>query len=94
MTWTAPAYPRVDEPFNGMERATLDGLLDWHRASFLLRCRTWHPADQPDPALGLMVLLTAGAACGISEVSGIPMVVAWTRLSGPAVSRFAWRLRS
>jgi len=24
MTWTAPAYPRVDEPFNGTERATLD----------------------------------------------------------------------
>ena len=24
MTWTAPAYPRVDEPFNGTERATLE----------------------------------------------------------------------
>jgi hypothetical protein len=26
MTWTAPAYPRVDEPFDGTERATSDGL--------------------------------------------------------------------
>jgi uncharacterized protein DUF664 len=38
MTWTAPAFPRVDEPFAGTERATLEGLLDWYRASFLLRC--------------------------------------------------------
>ena len=38
MTWTGPAYSRVDDPFNGTERATLDGLLDWYRASFLLRC--------------------------------------------------------
>ena len=28
MTWTAPTCPRVDEPSNGTERATLDGLLD------------------------------------------------------------------
>ena len=32
MTWTAPAYPRVDEPFNGTERATSDGLPGWYRS--------------------------------------------------------------
>ena len=31
MTWTAPAYPRVDEPFNGAERVMLDGLPGWGR---------------------------------------------------------------
>lgn len=37
-TWTAPEYPRADEPFTGPERAMLDGFLDWHRASLLRRC--------------------------------------------------------
>jgi hypothetical protein len=38
MTWTAPEYPRTDEPFTGPERPMLDGFLDWYRASFLRRC--------------------------------------------------------
>jgi len=38
MTWTAPAYSRTDEPFDGTERATLEGLLDWYRGGFLMRC--------------------------------------------------------
>jgi hypothetical protein len=38
MTWMAPAYPRADEPFDGTERATLEGLLDWYRGGFLMRC--------------------------------------------------------
>jgi hypothetical protein len=38
MTWTAPGCPRTDVPFAGTERATLEGLLDWYRGSFLLRC--------------------------------------------------------
>lgn len=37
-TWTAPEYPRANEPFTGPERAMLDGFLDWHRASLLRRC--------------------------------------------------------
>jgi len=36
MTWTAPEYPRTDEPFTGPERPMLDGFLDWYRASFLM----------------------------------------------------------
>lgn len=38
VTWTAPEYPRTDEPFTGPERPMLDGFLDWYRASFLRRC--------------------------------------------------------
>jgi len=39
MTWIAPQYsPAANEPFVGGQRAMLDGFLDWHRASFLMRC--------------------------------------------------------
>lgn len=38
MTWTAPEYPRIDEPFVATERAMLEGFLDWYRASLLARC--------------------------------------------------------
>jgi uncharacterized damage-inducible protein DinB len=39
MTWTAPEVTRVDEPFTGDERATLDGFLDWYRATLLYKCQ-------------------------------------------------------
>ncbi len=38
MTWTAPEYLRIDEPFVATERAMLAGFLDWYRASLLARC--------------------------------------------------------
>jgi Protein of unknown function (DUF664) len=38
MTWTAPDYERIEEPFAGSERSMLDGFLDYRRASMLMRC--------------------------------------------------------
>lgn len=38
MEWTAPQAVRVDEPFVADERAMLEGFLDWHRSSLLLKC--------------------------------------------------------
>jgi hypothetical protein len=38
MTWTAPVFEKVEEPLEVPERAMLEGFLDSHRASFLLRC--------------------------------------------------------
>jgi uncharacterized damage-inducible protein DinB len=38
MTWTAPEINRVREPFVGDERTILDGYLDWHRQTLLLKC--------------------------------------------------------
>jgi hypothetical protein len=38
MTWTAPGVAPPDEPLAGDERAMLDGLLDYYRASLLARC--------------------------------------------------------
>jgi uncharacterized damage-inducible protein DinB len=38
MDWVAPQYERTDEPFVGGERPMLEGFLDYHRASMLMRC--------------------------------------------------------
>ncbi|GHJ46815.1 mini-circle uncharacterized 19.1 kDa protein [Catellatospora sp. TT07R-123] len=38
MTWTAPPTTRPDLPTTGDERTILEGYLDWHRATVLLKC--------------------------------------------------------
>jgi hypothetical protein len=38
MTWTVPDVDRVDEPFDGDERAMLQGFLDFGRKTLLLKC--------------------------------------------------------
>ena len=38
MAWTTPPVTRLDEPFTGDERATLDGVLGWQRATLLHKC--------------------------------------------------------
>ena len=38
MTWTAPGITRVNEPYVGDERSMLDGWLDYHRQTLLLKC--------------------------------------------------------
>jgi hypothetical protein len=38
MTWTAPAVDRKNEPYVGDERTMLDGWLDYHRQTLLLKC--------------------------------------------------------
>src|ERR1700760_4464499 len=38
MTWTVPPIERTREPNTAGERATLEGLLDWHRATFWWKC--------------------------------------------------------
>jgi hypothetical protein len=38
VSWTAPDYPRPDEPFIAGERAMLGGFLDSYRSSLLARC--------------------------------------------------------
>jgi uncharacterized damage-inducible protein DinB len=38
MTWIAPSVERVDEPFTGDERQTLEGFLEWGRHTFLHKC--------------------------------------------------------
>ncbi|MFC0005850.1 DinB family protein [Micromonospora siamensis] len=38
MTWTAPKIDRTTEPFGGDERPMLEGWLDYHRETLLLKC--------------------------------------------------------
>ncbi|GAB3801265.1 DinB family protein [Micromonospora zhanjiangensis] len=38
MTWTAPAVDRKTEPYVGDERTMLEGWLDYHRQTLLLKC--------------------------------------------------------
>jgi Protein of unknown function (DUF664) len=59
MTWTAPEYERIDEPFAGGERPMLDGFLDYRRASMLRRCSgltAGQLAERPVPPSNLSLL--------------------------------------
>ncbi len=38
MTWTAPRVDRTEEPLLGDERTMLEGWLDYHRQTLLLKC--------------------------------------------------------
>jgi hypothetical protein len=38
VSWTAPAVTRTDPPLVGDERSTLDGFLEYHRQTLLLKC--------------------------------------------------------
>ena len=37
-TWTAPSPNREREPYTGPERQMLQGWLDWHRQTLLIKC--------------------------------------------------------
>ena len=39
MTWTAPEVPRTDPPLVAGERESLDGWLDYHRSTLLVKCQ-------------------------------------------------------
>ena len=36
-SWIAPAVTRIDEPLTGAERPMLEGWLDWHRQTLLMK---------------------------------------------------------
>ena len=36
--WTVPPVARIDQPVTADERATLEGLLEWHRVTFVWKC--------------------------------------------------------
>jgi hypothetical protein len=57
--WTVPAVARSPEPVAAGERETLDGLLEWHRATLLWKCAGLtgkQLAQRPLPASGLSLL--------------------------------------
>jgi hypothetical protein len=57
--WTVPPVARIHEPVAAGERETLDGLLEWHRATLLWKCAGLtgeQLAQRPVPASGLSLL--------------------------------------
>ncbi len=57
--WTVPPVTRTHEPVTADERETLDGLLDWHRATLVWKCAGLtgaQLAQQPVPASSLSLL--------------------------------------
>ena len=57
--WTVPPVTRPREPVAAGERETLDGLLDWHRATLVWKCAGLtgaQLAQQPVPASSLSLL--------------------------------------
>jgi Protein of unknown function (DUF664) len=57
--WTVPPVTRIDQPVTADERATLEGLLDWHRATFVWKCAGLtgeQLALRPVPASSLSLL--------------------------------------
>ena len=59
MTWTVPPVTRTHEPVTAGERETLDGLLEWHRATLVWKCAGLtgeQLAQRPVPASSLSLL--------------------------------------
>src|SRR5713226_2846831 len=57
--WTAPHVTGVDEPIAAGERATLEGFLEWYRATLLWKCAGLSAnqlALRPVPPSGLSLL--------------------------------------
>jgi hypothetical protein len=57
--WTVPPVTRTHEPVTAGERETLDGLLEWHRATLVWKCAGLTGAElaqRPVPASSLSLL--------------------------------------
>ena len=90
--WTAPPAARIHQPVTADERATLDGLLEWHRATFVWKCAGLtgeQLARRPVPPsslslLGLIRHLTdTERAWFRRRVGGLPLPEAYARPDRP-----------
>lgn len=67
-TWTAPAVHRVTEPRSGDERAMLDGLLDWHRQTLLVKCTGLTAEQLKTPSVGPSDLTLLGLVRHLTDM--------------------------
>lgn len=90
--WTVPPVARIHQPVTADERATLDGLLEWHRATFVWKCAGLtgeQLARRPVPPsslslLGLIRHLTdTERAWFRRRVGGLPLPEAYARPDRP-----------
>jgi uncharacterized damage-inducible protein DinB len=68
VTWTAPAAIRVDEPYTADERATLEGFLDWYRATLLAKCQGLTPEQLAEQSVPPSILSLIGMVRHMIEV--------------------------
>ncbi len=68
MVWTAPALPRVDEPFVADERAMLQGFLDFGRDTLLGKCAGLTGAELASRPVAPSALSLLGLVRHVSEV--------------------------
>jgi hypothetical protein len=68
VTWTAPEFERVDEPFVGDERAVLDGFLDFARGTLLVKCAGLTGPQLADRALPPSTLSLLGLVRHMADV--------------------------
>lgn len=87
MTWTAPSVTRVDPPAVEDERATLVGFLEFHRATFLLKCAGLTGDQLARQGIPPSTLSLLGLVRHLVDVER-----AWfrIRLSGEAVLQCYW----
>ena len=67
-SWTAPEANRVDEPMTGDERPMLEGWLEWHRQTLLMKLEGLTPEQLKAPAVQPSNLTLLGLLRHMSEV--------------------------
>ncbi|MFJ8577516.1 DinB family protein [Micromonospora sp. NPDC093277] len=68
MTWTAPTIDRKHEPYLGDERTMLEGWLDYHRDTLLLKCAGLTAAQLKTPSVEPSSLTLLGLVRHMAEV--------------------------
>ena len=75
MTWTAPQVSRTDPPNTADEREALDGWLDFHRSTLLMKCQGLAPEQLARRAVPPSALSLLGLVRHMAEVEQ-----AWFRM--------------
>jgi len=88
MTWTAPVAARTDEPFAASEREMLQGFLDWHRNTLLLKCSGLNEIQLAMQASPPSTLSLLGLVRHLTDVERT-----WfrRRFGGEAIDSLYWR---
>ncbi|MFU8850304.1 DinB family protein [Micromonospora sp. SL1-18] len=68
MAWRAPDISRKNEPYVGDERTMLEGWLDYHRDTLLLKCAGLTPAQLKTPSVEPSNLTLLGLVRHMAEV--------------------------
>jgi hypothetical protein len=68
MTWIAPETPRAEKPALSDERTMLDGWLDFHRQTLLVKCAGLTPEQLKSPSVEPSGLTLLGLVRHMAEV--------------------------